>query len=376
MKTAAVICEFNPLHNGHAALLRAARESGADRVVCIMSGSVVQRGELALFDKYERAVHAVRAGADAVFELPAEYVLSGAPQFAFGAVNAACALGGETELFFGSECGDVGTLENAVALLGSDKTNAETARVVATGMNYPSALAKAAAACAASSDETAAAEALSSPNNVLGIEYIKAIIDTGRKISYNTVRRPPFDAASAPTSSSIREVLLSGGEASGVPEFTVQSAKRLSASFGHRSERLLSLIKYLVPHARKGVHDDSEGLSDRLAKAAENASDLNEYLALAKVKRYPMARIKRLTLNILLDNRYSHNELKNRPVRFLNLLAADRRTADGTLGSVRAEVCATRRDLEPFADDFSVTRRADELFSAVCYPFARNARFV
>ena len=89
-----------------------------------------------------------------------------------------------------------------------------------------------------------------------------------------------------------------------------------------------------------------------------------------------MARIKRLTLNILLDNRYSHNELKNRPVRFLNLLAADRRTADGTLGSVSAEVCATRRDLEPFADDFSVTRRADELFSAVCYPFARNARFV
>ena len=72
MKLAAIVCEFNPLHNGHARLLSLARER-ADAVVCIMSGSVVQRGELALLDKYTRAVHAVRAGADLVLELPAQY---------------------------------------------------------------------------------------------------------------------------------------------------------------------------------------------------------------------------------------------------------------------------------------------------------------
>lgn len=376
MKLAAIVCEFNPLHNGHARLLSLARER-ADAVVCIMSGSVVQRGELALLDKYTRAVHAIRAGADLVLELPAQYTLSGAPQFAAGAVAVANSLGGDTALLFGSECGDADLLKDAAKLLSSSAVNAETARLVATGMNYPSALFAAASGCASTARERAAAQTLGTPNNVLGIEYIKAIIDTGSKISYDTIARPRFDARVAPTSSQVRKDALDGKDVSpSVPDCVARSIAESAPSFAARDAKLFALVRYLVPHAPDGIHDDREGLSDRLRRAASAATSLNEYLELAKVKRYPMARIKRLTLNILIGNTLSHADLRVGCVDHVNVLAAKKDRADALLGGISAAVCATRRDLLPFADDFSLTARADELFEAVCMPFAKNARFV
>ena len=367
MKLAAIVCEFNPLHNGHARLLSLARER-ADAVVCIMSGSVVQRGELALLDKYTRAVHAVRAGADLVLELPAQYTLTGAPQFAAGAVAIANALGGDTTLLFGSECGDADLLKDAAKLLASSAVNTEVAQLMATGMNYPSALSAAANACASTARERAAAQVVDAPNNVLGIEYIKAIIDTGTKISYDTTARPGFDERLAPTSSQVRKDALAGKDvSSSVPDFV---------AFAARDEKLFALIKYLVPHAQSGVHDDREGLSDRLRRAASEATCLSDYLELAKVKRYPMARLKRLTLNVLIGNTLSHADLLAGVPRCVNVLAAKKDSADSLLGGIRAAVCTTRRDLLSFSDDFSLTARADELFEAVCLPFAKNARFL
>ncbi len=376
MKIAAIVCEFNPLHNGHARLLSLARER-ADAVVCVMSGNVVQRGELALLDKYTRAVHAVRAGADLVLELPAQYTLSGAPQFAAGAVAIANALKDETTLFFGSECGDVATLKTAAEMLSSDAVNAEIARLMSTGSSYPSAISAAAKACASTDVERAAAQALDSPNNVLGIEYIKAIIDTGSKIDCDTIARPGYDARLAPTSSQVRKDALAGADVSpSVPDGVARSISDFAPSFAARDNRLFALIKYLVPHAPSGIHDDREGLSDRLRNAASTASSLSEYLESAKVKRYPMARIKRLTLNTLIGNKNMHSDLVGHAPEYVNVLAAKKTSADALLGDVAAAVCATRRDLERFENAFSLTARADDLFEAVCYPFARNTRFV
>ncbi len=376
MKIAAIVCEFNPLHNGHARLLSLARER-ADAVVCVMSGSVVQRGELALLDKYTRAVHAVRAGADLVLELPAQYTLSGAPQFAAGAVAIANALNGETTLFFGSECGDAATLKTAAEMLSSDAVNSEIARLMATGSSYPSAVSAAAKTCASTDVDRAAAQALDSPNNVLGIEYIKAIIDTGSKIDCDTIARPGYDARLAPTSSQVRKDALAGTDVSpSIPDGVARSIAGFAPSFAARDDRLFALIKYLVPHAQSGIHDDREGLSDRLRHAASAASSLAEYLESAKVKRYPMARIKRLTLNTLIGNKNMHSDLVGHAPEYVNVLAAKKTSADALLSGVKAAVCATRRDLERFEEEFSLTARADDLFEAVCYPFARNARFV
>lgn len=376
MKTAAVICEFNPLHNGHARLLSLAKED-ADAVVCIMSGSVVQRGETALLDKYTRAVHAVEAGADLVIELPAEYTLSGAPQFAAGAVAIANLLGGETTLLFGSECGDVAVLEDAIALLASKKVNAETARLMSGGANYPTALSAAAKTCASTDAERVAANALACPNNVLGLEYIKAIIDTGRKIHYKTTIRPDYDAITAPTSSEVRSAAFAKVDVSAsVPPFVAASVGEYASTFDKRDDALFALVRFLVPHMPDGICDDSEGLSDRLRSAAKRSSSMSEYLSAAKVKRYPMARIKRLTLNALLGNNLNRAALLSPHIGFVNILAARKDKADMLLGAIGADVCVTRRDLAPHRDAFAVTERADELFEAVCYPFVKNARFV
>lgn len=376
MHIAAIVCEFNPLHNGHARLLSTAKER-ADAVVCVMSGNVVQRGELAVADKYTRAVHAVQAGADLVLELPAQFTLSGARQFAAGAVGVANALGADTALLFGSECGDKTALEAAVELLRSDKVNAEVARLMGCGEGYPSALQSAAVACADTHTERAAALALSHPNNVLGIEYIKAIIDTGAKISYDTIVRPGYDERFAPTSSAVRDAALCGSDVSAsVPDFVASSLSSISPTFANRDERLFALIKYALPHMPAGIHDDREGLSDRLKAAAASASSLSEYLASAKVKRYPMARIKRLTLNALIGNVLSHSDLRASVPEYVNVLAAKKCSADKLLGRIHAAVCATRRDLASFSGAFALTARADELFEAVCYTFARNTRFI
>ncbi len=374
MKIAAIVCEFNPLHNGHARLLAAARGC-ADAVVCVMSGSAVQRGELALIDKYARACDAVRAGADAVVELPVRNVLSGAPQFARGAVEIASLLGDDVTLMFGSECGDKDLLLTAANALRSPEVNAAIAEEIKSGRSYPTAVAAAAKKVAYDARSAATADVLNAPNNVLGIEYINAIIDTGSKISFDTIARPPYDESLAPTSSGVREAALSGQDFSAsVPDFVLDSVAKAAHSFAARGDKLFALIRFLIPHMPTGIHDDSEGLSDRLRYAAAHADSLSEYLAAAKVKRYPMARIKRLTLNALICNRSSYADTRERP-DFVNVLAVRKDMADAVLGGIDAHVCATGRDLQQHPD-FALTARADELFESVCYPFRRNAVFV
>ena len=106
MKICAIICEYNPFHFGHLYHLREAKRlTGCDAVLCIMSGNFVQRGESALLDKYERAAHAVRAGADAVVELPAVFSTSSAEFFASGAIKLLSCVPGVTWLCFGAESG-------------------------------------------------------------------------------------------------------------------------------------------------------------------------------------------------------------------------------------------------------------------------------
>ena len=114
MKICGVICEYNPLHNGHAYLLEEARaRSGCDAVVCVMSGCFTQRGEPALFGRYTRARHAVLAGADAVIELPVWCACGSAEYFFSGAVSLLDRLGCVDTVCFGSECGDASLLEEA-----------------------------------------------------------------------------------------------------------------------------------------------------------------------------------------------------------------------------------------------------------------------
>ena len=198
IKICGIICEYNPLHNGHIYQLQYARKK-SDFVVCIMSGHFVQRGECAVFDKFSRAKAALLSGADAVFELPTVFAVQAAEYFALGGVLTAQELGC-TQLCFGSESGDLAVLRaRAQAPL-----PAQLKTRLKNGFSYGQAL--------SSSNEQLL------PNNMLGIEYLKAINKIGSTLIPLTLQRKTgFSSAQA-----LRSALRNGADTEQMYPFTAK----------------------------------------------------------------------------------------------------------------------------------------------------------
>jgi len=169
MLTAGVVAEYNPFHKGHKYQLEMTRAAGATHIVSVMSGSAVQRGDIAVFSKYERASAAVRNGADLVIELPCPYSCSSGEIFAGAAVELLAGLGAVDMLSFGSECGDVLLLERGAEMSEKLKNSRAVRDYLSAGMSYPQALAK-----AAGERDTVFAELFGNPNDTLAVEYIKS----------------------------------------------------------------------------------------------------------------------------------------------------------------------------------------------------------
>lgn len=189
MKTVGIIAEYNPFHNGHLYQLKKAKEiTGADFAVVVMSGDFTQRGTPAVFDKYTRCRLSLLAGADLCIELPVVYATASAELFAKGAVSLLSALGVDA-LCFGSECGEIAPLREIASLLFAEPPAYKEAlnKALKEGLSFPSARAVAVRKCAhagslsgvdaaASGSLSAASDVLASPNNILGIEYLKALL--------------------------------------------------------------------------------------------------------------------------------------------------------------------------------------------------------
>lgn len=174
MKIAGIVAEYNPFHNGHAHHIQQTRAQDgrcrATHVVAVMSGHFVQRGEPALLPKPERSAWPWPGGADLVLELPLPWSLASAEGFAYGAVSILDALGCVEVISFGSECGDAAALEKAAAVLEEPRFGQLLRFRLEEGISFPEARQKAVADIAG--QKTAAL--FSSPNNTLGIEYLKA----------------------------------------------------------------------------------------------------------------------------------------------------------------------------------------------------------
>lgn len=193
MKTVGIIAEYNPFHNGHLYQLKKAKEiTGADFAVVVMSGDFTQRGTPAVFDKYTRCRLSLLAGADLCIELPVVFATASAELFAKGAVSLLSALGADA-LCFGSECGEIAPLREIASLLFAEPPAYKEAlnKALKEGLSFPSARALAVRECAhagslsgmdvTASDslsgmDAAASDILGSPNNILGIEYLKALL--------------------------------------------------------------------------------------------------------------------------------------------------------------------------------------------------------
>lgn len=209
-----IVCEFDPLHRGHARLLSHARALGADTVVCAMSGSFTQRGSFAALSKTARAEMAVRCGADLVLELPTPWAMSPAETFARGGVRL-LALAGADTLLFGSECGDLPALRCLADCLDSPTFADHLTAAPESGLTF----AARRQAAAASLLDNATAALLQSPNNTLAVEYLRALRHTRSAMTPCTLRREGAGHDSAPegdtaSASFLRELLRQGrGEA-------------------------------------------------------------------------------------------------------------------------------------------------------------------
>lgn len=189
MKIVGLIAEYNPFHNGHLYHIRKAKEiTGADAVLVIMSGNYVQRGTPAIMPKHLRAQVALESGVAAVFELPVYYATGSAEYFATGAVSLLNHLGCVDALCFGSECGDYALLERIAGILTEepDDYTFYLKEALRKGLSFPRARQQALSSYL--KDENVD-QVLDEPNNILGIEYIKALYQTGSLIKGYTIQR-------------------------------------------------------------------------------------------------------------------------------------------------------------------------------------------
>lgn len=187
MHVTGLITEYNPFHNGHLFHLKKARETaGADYTAVVMSGSFVQRGAPAVFDKYSRTRAALLSGADLVFEMPAPFSTASAREFASYAVALFTALGAVDSICFGSECGEIEPILRAARLLNeeSEPFKKRLQDFLKEGKTFPEA--RSAALAEEGAEE---AKLLSAPNNILGVEYCQAVLRQRSPLSCFTIKR-------------------------------------------------------------------------------------------------------------------------------------------------------------------------------------------
>ena len=308
MRVCAVICEYNPFHLGHAYHLRAAREaSGADYVLCLMSGALTQRGAFARHDKWLRARAALENGADLVLELPTRFACAPAPDFASGGVALLSALGVATHLSFGCEASALPLLSAAAALFKAESPafSAALRARLADGLPYPRARALAAEQAAG-----LPAGLLAQPNAALALEYLQALPEILVPVPIARRGSGYHDASlSAPLSSAtaVRAALARGGLTAALAAVPSPEALRAAeeSGFVHEEEALTQALLYRLrtasPDALAALYGMDEGLERRFLAAAQTCASREALLDFIKTKRYTRARLSRLCAYALLD---------------------------------------------------------------------------
>ena len=314
MLTAGIIAEYNPFHFGHALLIRRLRQLGATHIAVVMSGNFVQRGDAAVLSKWARAKQAMLSGADLVAELPLPWALAGAEKFAAGGVSLLKTLGADV-IGFGSECGDMEQLRSAAQALSSPLLGEAMRKELASGKTF--AAARQTAVEALFGAETS--EILREPNNILGIEYLKAAERLHAELVPWTVRRegPAHDSESPEGASAsarqIRSLLLDGRSCSEwMPESSWEilsretAEGRAPADLRYAERAILAKLRCMTREEFSELPDLSEGLENRIFSALQKASTLEELYTMAKTKRYPLARIRRIVLSAFLGLKACH----------------------------------------------------------------------
>lgn len=314
MKIVGLITEYNPFHAGHLYHMQQARElTGADYCVVLMSGSFVQRGEPAIFDKYLRTKTALLAGADLVLEIPVAFSTASAHEFAAYGVALLSAIGVDA-VVFGSECGQIEILKQAAYALNHESAEfrERLQKGLKAGLTYPQARAK------ALEMEDTWASVLSSPNNILGIEYLRAAEDLHSPMEFYTISRKgsgyhedTLADANFPSASAIRGIIrnsLSKDKdlldilASHLPAVTHPAYTGAVPVFVDDFSELLNAA-VLQMQATFSIADLSPELAARLAKPPYCPLSFEERIQALKTRQLTYTRVSRALLHLVLGMR-------------------------------------------------------------------------
>lgn len=295
MKTAGIIAEYNPFHSGHAHHIAQTRALGYTHICAVMSENVVQRGDIAILDAHARAKAAIAGGADLVIGLMPPYSIGSARDFASAGVSILKGLGAIDAISFGAESADIETLcRCSESLEKIDKD--ELKRLMSDGLTYPQALTK-----ALNRLGEGFGEILSAPNNVLALEYIRAIKGSG--IAPIAIKRTATHDGDTPSggyasASYLRKIMLSGGDVGNFLGYTYDKA---DVSGMERIEgAILWRLATASPEEILSAPYTGGGIGQRIIKNAMTACSLGELFESAKTRNVTHARVRRAVLAIAL----------------------------------------------------------------------------
>lgn len=322
-----IICEYNPFHLGHEKQLRMIRRMLGEEtaVVCLMSGNFVQRGEPAIFDAALRARAAVECGANLVLELPATYSLRSAEGFARGGVSILSRLGVVERLCFGCESGDGAAILRAAQTMCGAEYDAALRAQLESGLSYPAARQR---ALAALSGEEAL---LRAPNDILAVEYCKAIIESGSRLAPMAVLREggyhdTAPSAENPSATAVRAAFPNGNWRVCVPDVAAEIYRDAAVHTLAAGERaMLARLRGMDAEAWQRIPFGSEGLWSKVHKAVLTQPTVEAVIDASVSRRYPRTRLKRMLMCAYLGITETHLQSEARYVRVLGFDAAGQR---------------------------------------------------
>lgn len=360
-----IVAEYNIFHNGHKYQIDEIKKN-SDAVIAVMSGCFVQRGDVAIIDKWSRAEMALKGGCDLVLELPVCCALNAAQNFAAGAVGMLNAAGIVDNICFGSESGDIDVLIKAAQLM-ENETEDVSDRIktyMSEGMVYPAALSKA-------YDGVISVELLSEPNNILAIEYIRSLIRTNSKIKPVTLRRCGASHHGSETSSScasasaIRGMIRRGEDIShltphGIKRFMPYDISRLDSA-------IIANLRKSSPEELCDVNEMTEGLENRILQSAMKTNSFFALVDSIKSKRYTESKIRRVIISSLIG--FKKDIFKPTPdyLRVLGMNETGMKLLRKIKSVSRVPIITKTADFKSDSPQFNLDLRATDI-AALCAP--------
>lgn len=329
-----IVCEYNPFHNGHLLHLNESKKAcNADFTIAVMSGNFTQRGDVALFDKWTRAEMALKNGVDLVIELPVVYATSSAENFADGAIKILNSLGIVDYISFGSESGDIHLLNTVASILYNEPKELSNLinMQLKSGLSYPKARELAISTYFRGSKKYT--EALENPNNILAIEYLKALKKYKSNMVPLTFKRSYAEYNSTSTkngiasATAIRELLKNNKKIHRLVPFEtyetienkLESKDFLKDLSVFEKEIIFNLRRMSLEDISK-LQDVTEGLENKIKHAANNFTTLEDLIENIKSKRFTRTRIQRILVYSLLGITKKDINLSKRSIPYIRVL--------------------------------------------------------